>query len=74
MQSPKLYDVVKLRHALPHFGLAAGSRGCIVEQFSPDVFMVEFVEANGVTLALETLSTSQFVVCPSLTATEKAII
>lgn len=60
--APKLFDVVELLEALPAAGLAAGSLGSIVEQLAPDAFIVEFVDEDGNTLALEILASQDFAV------------
>lgn len=61
-EPPKLFDVVELLDALPAVGLAAGALGAIVEQLAPDAFIVEFVDEDGNTLALETLASHDFAV------------
>ena len=60
--APKLFDVVELLEALPAVGLTAGALGAIVEQLAPDAFIVEFVDEDGNTLALETLASRDFAV------------
>lgn len=52
---PKLLDVVSLNIALPIAGLAIGSEGTIVEDFGT-AYMIEFMDAEGYTLAVETVS------------------
>ncbi len=54
----KLLDVVALLQDLPELGLIRGQVGTIVEIYEPDVFEVEFIDSNGRTYALETLSAS----------------
>jgi Domain of unknown function (DUF4926) len=54
----KLLDVVALLQDLPELGLIRGQVGTIVEMYEPDVFEVEFIDSNGRTYALETLSAS----------------
>lgn len=53
-----LLDVVALIHASPEHQLPAGAEGTVVEVFTPDAYMVEFVDADGRTLALPTLASS----------------
>ncbi|QIZ71235.1 DUF4926 domain-containing protein [Oxynema aestuarii] len=55
----KLLDVVALTEDLPKFNLYKGQVGTIVEVYEPDVFEVEFVDLQGKTYALETLSINQ---------------
>jgi hypothetical protein len=50
--SVKLLDVVALLEDKPDEGLAAGQVGTVVEVFAPDVFEVEFLDANGRTIAV----------------------
>lgn len=52
----KLLDVVALLQDLPELDLIRGQVGTIVDQYEPDVFEVEFCDANGRAYALETLS------------------
>jgi Domain of unknown function (DUF4926) len=54
----KLLDIVALLQDLPELGLIRGQVGTIVEIYEPDVFEVEFIDSNGRTYALETLSAS----------------
>ena len=54
----KLLDVVALLQDLPELGMIRGQVGTIVEIYEPDVFEVEFIDSNGRTYALETLSAS----------------
>jgi Domain of unknown function (DUF4926) len=54
----KLLDVVALLQDLPELGLIRGQVGTIVEMYEPNVFEVEFIDSNGRTYALETLSAS----------------
>ena len=53
----KEYDVVKLREARAAEGLAAGALGAvlIVHEANPPAYEVEFVDADGFTIALLTL-------------------
>jgi hypothetical protein len=55
----KLLDVIALTEDLPNFNLYKGQVGTIVEVYEPDVFEVEFVDLQGKTYALETLSINQ---------------
>jgi hypothetical protein len=54
----QLLDVVSLLQDLPELGLIRGQVGTIVEMYELDVFEVEFIDSNGRTYALETLSAS----------------
>ena len=55
----KLLDTVALLEDIPTLSLYRGQVGTIVEEYEPDVFEVEFVDAKGRTYALETLEASQ---------------
>lgn len=48
----KLLDVVALLEDKPAEGLVSGQVGTVVEVLAPDVFEVEFLDANGKTIAL----------------------
>ncbi len=48
----KLLDVVALLDDKPAEGLVSGQVGTVVEVLAPDVFEVEFLDANGRTIAL----------------------
>jgi hypothetical protein len=50
------FDVVVLLRDLPEAGLLAGNLGAVVQVYAPDALEVEFVDASGMTLAVETLS------------------
>ena len=58
----KLLDTVALVEDVPTLNLYRGQVGTIVEEYEPDVFEVEFVDAKGRTYALETLEASQLMV------------
>ena len=58
----KLLDTVALVEDMPVLNLYRGQVGTIVEEYEPDVFEVEFVDAKGRTYALETLEASQLMV------------
>jgi hypothetical protein len=58
----KLLDVVALLEDKPSEGLVAGQVGTVVEVFAPDVFEVEFLDANGKTVALTELNRSELLV------------
>ena len=55
----KLLDVVVLVKDLPESQLNRGQVGTIVEVYEPDAFEVEFVDLQGRTYALETLTSNQ---------------
>ena len=57
--SVKLLDVVALQRDIPEHGLRNGDVGAVVEVYAPDAFEVEFVLANGHTLALLTLGADE---------------
>jgi len=59
---PALFDVVEILYPLPEENLPAGSQGTLVHELAGDVFQVEFVNDNGETTALCTLSSQQFIV------------
>jgi hypothetical protein len=48
----KLLDVVALLDDKAEAGLVSGQVGTVVEVHSPDAFEVEFLDANGRTIAL----------------------
>jgi len=48
----KLLDVVALLDGKPAEGLACGQVGTVVDVLAPDAFEVEFLDANGRTIAL----------------------
>jgi hypothetical protein len=58
----KLLDVVALLEDKPAEGLVAGQVGTVVEVFTPDVFEVEFLDANGKTAALTELKRAELLV------------
>jgi Domain of unknown function (DUF4926) len=58
----KLLDVVALLEDKPSEGLPAGQVGTVVEVLAPDVFEVEFLDANGRTAALAELKRSELLV------------
>lgn len=51
----KPHDTVVLRRPLPEHGLEEGDVGAVVHRHSPDAFEVEFVSADGKTVAVVTL-------------------
>jgi hypothetical protein len=60
--TPKEYDVVRLINPLPDYDLPAGSKGTVVMEFAKTSggavqrqYEVEFVDDDGVTLALATV-------------------
>ncbi|HEY9814906.1 MAG TPA: DUF4926 domain-containing protein [Candidatus Obscuribacterales bacterium] len=55
----KLLDAVALIQDIPDLNLHKGQVGTIVEIYEPGVFEVEFIDLNGKTYALETLSAQQ---------------
>jgi hypothetical protein len=57
----KLLDTVALLEDLPELNLHRGQVGTIVEVYEPGAFEVEFVDTQGHTYALETLSASQLI-------------
>lgn len=59
----ELFDVVKLVEDLPEEGLAAGSVGTIVHVFTTprSAYEVEFVDDDGQTLAMATLTPEQVI-------------
>ncbi len=71
--TPREYDVVRLVNPLPEHDLSTGSKGTVVTDYSKypgrtssDAFEVEFMDDNGETLALVTVSGNDLeVVCRS---------
>ncbi len=57
--SVKLLDVVALLEDKPAERLVAGQVGTVVEVLSPDVFDVEFLDANGRTIAIAELNRAE---------------
>ncbi|MEV4198521.1 DUF4926 domain-containing protein [Micromonospora globbae] len=57
----ELYDVVRLREAIPRERLAAGTVGTVVHIFRgpPTAYEVEFADADGRTIATVTLTADQ---------------
>ena len=51
----KLLDVVALLNDRPELGLQAGHVGTVVEELSPEVFEVEFLDASGRTVTIDEL-------------------
>ena len=58
----KLLDVVALLADKPAEGLVAGQVGTVVVVFAPNVFEVEFLDANGKTAALTELKREELLV------------
>lgn len=58
----KLLDVVALLEDKLAEGLSSGQVGTVVEVFSPDAFEVEFLDAQGRTVALTELNRSELLV------------
>lgn len=50
------FDIVKLIHAFPEHNLVEGDTGVIVSLWGDDGYEVEFVEPDGKTKAIVTLS------------------
>ena len=57
----KLLDTVALLEDLPDLNLYRGQVGTIVEVYEPEAFEVEFVDSQGHTYTLQTLSASQLI-------------
>ena len=67
----KLLDVVAVLEDKPDAGLVSGQVGTVVEVHSPEAFDVEFLDANGRTIALTELRRDELLVLrnePALTA------
>jgi hypothetical protein len=60
--SPKLLDVVALLEDKPEEKLTCGQVGTVVEILAPDVFEVEFCDANGRTICLAELHRKELLV------------
>jgi hypothetical protein len=58
----KLLDVVALLEDKPAERLIAGQVGTVVELLAPGVFEVEFLDANGKTVALAELKRAELLV------------
>jgi hypothetical protein len=62
MIEPELFDVIELLVDLPEENLRAGVRGATVECYEDGKYEVEFINKEGETLALSTLSSEKFIV------------
>ena len=62
MIKPELFDTVELIFSLPEHDLQCGAKAAIVEQYDEDNFELEFVNEDGSTEALITLSAQNFIV------------
>lgn len=58
----RVLDVVALLRDRPELGLLAGHVGTVVEELSPDVFEVEFLDESGRTVTIEELSRDDLLV------------
>lgn len=58
----KLLDIVALLEDKPDQGLVAGQVGTVVEIHAPGAFEVEFLDANGRTVAVTELSRAELLV------------
>jgi Domain of unknown function (DUF4926) len=56
MESFELLDVVVLKEALPNLKLKKGEIGTITEVLDEDVFLVEFIDTEGVTYAMSIIN------------------
>ena len=54
----KPHDTVVLSRPLPDYGLEEGDVGAVVHRHSSDLFEVEFISAEGKTVAVVTLNGS----------------
>jgi hypothetical protein len=61
-QEIRVLDVVALTEDIPDGGVLRGQVGTLVESLGPDVFEVEFVDNDGQTDAMPTLTSSQLLV------------
>lgn len=59
---PALFDTVELLVDLPAHNLRSGSLGAIVHAYDGGTYEVEFINAEGETMALCPLSAEQFIV------------
>lgn len=59
---PALFDTVELLVDLPAHNLRSGSLGAIVHAYDNGIYEVEFINAEGETIALCPLSAEQFIV------------
>ncbi len=60
MRTPiQLLDVIALTEDVPEQGLQRGQVGTVVEILAPDVYDVEFIDAEGRTYALATIQAGQ---------------
>jgi hypothetical protein len=52
MDKPDLFDVIELKTDLPEFNLSRGAQGTVVERYPDGEYEVEFVDDDGLTLAI----------------------
>lgn len=62
----RLLDTVRTTKALPEHGLGAGAFGCVVEVGAGPVYLVEFCNGNGETLAIVELKRADLVPAPQV--------
>jgi len=55
----EILDVVALMENIPKINLKKGCLGTIVEILNDDNYLVEFIDRNGVTIAMPSLRTNQ---------------
>ena len=61
MEEIEMYSVVALLRDKPEHHLVRGQVGTIVEQWAPGVYIVDFVDNDGYTYALETLRSDELI-------------
>ena len=61
MNQAELFDIIELLVDLPEYNLDRGVQGTIVECYGDNTYEVEFANPEGETLALCTLSPTQFI-------------
>lgn len=61
MEEIAMYSVVALLHDKPECNLVRGQVGTVVEQWVPGVYVVDFVDDEGRTYALETLRSDELI-------------
>ncbi len=72
MRKPQLFDSIALLEDIPEAGLERGNVGAVVEIYREgEGYEVEFVDVNGRTYGLTTLSPDQFVLLSREAVTER---
>lgn len=71
MIEPKLFDIVALLRDIPEENVRRGMVGTIVEMID-DMFLVEFSNSDGETIALPSLNSEDFLLLERITSQKVA--